>query len=67
MAYLKEVLTMVKIGSSTLCRWMDNGIVSRPRQSGERWVRWMVADIKEWQDTRQTEKSIVKTENDSRV
>lgn len=51
---LKEVLAMVKVGSSTLYRWMDDGDFPRPRQLGERCVRWTVADIKHWQDTRQT-------------
>lgn len=51
---LKEVLVMVKVGSSTLYRWMDDGEFPRPRQLGERCVRWTVADIKQWQDTRQT-------------
>ncbi len=51
---LKEVLAMVKVGSSTLYRWMDEGDFPRPRQLGERCVRWTVADIKVWQDSRQT-------------
>ncbi|MBS0258394.1 MAG: AlpA family phage regulatory protein [Proteobacteria bacterium] len=50
---LKEVLAMVKVGSSTLYRWMDDGDFPRPRQLGERCVRWTVADIKKWQDSRQ--------------
>jgi len=50
---LKEVTDMVKVGSSTLYRWMDKGDFPRPRQLGERCVRWTVADIKEWQESRQ--------------
>jgi len=50
---LKEVTDMVKVGSSTLYRWMDKGDFPRPRQLGERCVRWTVADIKKWQDSRQ--------------
>lgn len=50
---LSEVLGMLKIGSSTLYRWMDQGSFPRPRQLGDRCVRWTVADIKAWQDARQ--------------
>ncbi len=50
---LSDVLGMIKVGSSTLYRWMDQGTFPRPHQLGDRCVRWTVADIKEWQDTRQ--------------
>lgn len=58
---LKEVLAIVKVGPSTLYRWMDADAFPRPRQLGERCVRWTVADIKEWQDSRPSVGSLRKT------
>ncbi|WP_284778522.1 AlpA family phage regulatory protein [Agrobacterium sp. lyk4-40-TYG-31] len=58
---LKEVMTNIKVASSTLYRWVDAGNFPRPVRLGENCVRWRVADVKAWQESRQSGEPIKKT------
>ncbi|MES5044522.1 AlpA family phage regulatory protein [Rhizobium nepotum] len=50
---LPDVIDLLKISTSSLYRWIEAGSFPRPHQLGDRCVRWTVADIKAWQETRQ--------------
>ncbi|WP_252094083.1 helix-turn-helix transcriptional regulator [Rhizobium skierniewicense] len=51
---LKEVTTNIKVATSTLYRWIADGKVPKPVRLGENCVRWRVADVKAWQESRQS-------------
>lgn len=57
---LKEVTANIKIASSTLYRWIDDGKFPRPVRLGENCVRWRVADLKAWQESRSVEQPMQK-------
>lgn len=48
---LREVTANIKVATSTLYRWIDNGKFPRPVRLGENCVRWRVADLKAWQES----------------
>lgn len=57
---LKEVTTNIKVASSTLYRWIADDKFPKPVRLGENCVRWRVADLKAWQDSRHTVEPVKK-------
>jgi prophage regulatory protein len=58
---LREITSIMKVATSTLYRWMDEGKFPRPVKLGENCTRWRVSDIKVWQDAREREPTLKKT------
>ncbi|MEJ8311135.1 helix-turn-helix transcriptional regulator [Agrobacterium larrymoorei] len=58
---LKEVTSIMKVATSTLYRWMNEGNFPRPVKLGENCSRWRVSDVKVWQDARESEPTLKKT------
>ncbi len=60
----KEVCGLLKMGRTTLWRWVNAGVFPAPRSVGPKCIRWTRAEVEAWIDGRTLAKAGLKISAD---